>query len=123
MWTNVILDLVAMVERVRIFQEATDANAEQDSLVNTVKSVHTLNVILVLDFSVASLDRVKFSLYSWFQSFLFIVVIVTSILLKSVFQQTQSKVSYKWKIYRDRKRIKSHFRRLKNIGIETRLIL
>ena len=63
MWTNVILDLVAMVERVRIFQEATDANAEQDSLVNTVKSVNNLNVILVLGFSVASLDRVKFSFY------------------------------------------------------------
>ena len=52
-----------MVERVRIFQEATDANAEQDSLVNTVKSVNNLNVILVLGFSVASLDRVKFSFY------------------------------------------------------------
>ena len=63
MWTNVILDLVAMVERVRIFQVATDANAEQDSLVNTVKSVNNLNVILVLGFSVASLDRVKFSFY------------------------------------------------------------
>lgn len=50
MWTNVILDLVAMVELVRIFQEATDANAEQDSLVNTVKSVNNLNVILVLGF-------------------------------------------------------------------------
>ena len=46
MWTNVVLDLVAMVERVRIFQEATDADAEQDSLVNTVKSVHTLNVLI-----------------------------------------------------------------------------
>ena len=53
-----------MVERVRIFQEATDANAEQDSLVNTVKSVNNLNVILVLGFSVASPDRVKFSFYS-----------------------------------------------------------
>ena len=98
MWTNVILDLVAMVERVRIFQEATDANAEQDSLVNTVKSVHTLNVILLLDLSVASLDRVKVSLYSWLQSFLFIVVIVTSILLKSVFQQTSIQSQLKVKI-------------------------
>ena len=69
MWTNVILDLVAMVELVRIFQEATDANAGQDSLVNTVKSVNNLNVILVVGFSVASLDRVKFTFYSWFQSF------------------------------------------------------
>ena len=99
MWTNVILDLVAMVELVRIFQEATDANAGQDSLVNTVKSVNNLNVILVLGFSVASLDRVKFTFYSWFQSFLFIVVIVTSILFKSVFQQTSIQSPFEVKIW------------------------
>ena len=36
---NVTLDLVAMEERVKTFQEATDVSASQDSLATTVKSV------------------------------------------------------------------------------------
>ena len=40
---NVSEDLVAMVERVRIFQEVTDANADQVMLEDTVKHVSILS--------------------------------------------------------------------------------
>ena len=40
---NVTLDLVAMEERVKTFQEATDANASQDFLATTVKSVRIVH--------------------------------------------------------------------------------
>ena len=40
---NVSEDLVAMVVRVRIFQEVTDANADQVMLENTVKHVGILS--------------------------------------------------------------------------------
>jgi len=40
---NVTPDLVAMEERVKTFQEATNANASQDSLATTVKSVRIVH--------------------------------------------------------------------------------
>ena len=40
---NVPEDLVAMVERVRIFREVTDANADQVMLEDTVKLVSILS--------------------------------------------------------------------------------
>ena len=40
---NVREDLVAMVERVRIFREVTDANADQVMLEDTVKLVSILS--------------------------------------------------------------------------------
>ena len=45
---NVSEDLVAMVERVRIFEEVTDANADQVTLEDTVKLVSIGNSLFSL---------------------------------------------------------------------------
>ena len=47
---NVTLDLVAMEERVKTFQEATDANASQDSLATNVKSVRIVHTYVFFHF-------------------------------------------------------------------------
>ena len=47
---NVRLDLVAMEERVKTFQEATDANASQDFLATTVKSVRIVHTYVCFHF-------------------------------------------------------------------------
>lgn len=47
---NVTLDLVAMEERVKTFQEATDANANQDFLATTVKSVRIVHTYVFFSF-------------------------------------------------------------------------
>ena len=47
---NVTLDLVAMEERVKTFQEATDVNASQDSLATTVKSVRIFRRLVFFSF-------------------------------------------------------------------------
>ena len=50
-------------------------------------------------------------------SFLFIVVIVMSLLLKTAFWQTSIHSQYWWNVCSDRARTKSLLRRLKNIGM------
>ena len=68
--------------------------------------------------AVAGLDHTKFCLINQFQTFLFIVVIVISILLKTTFSQISITIaSYWWKFYSDRTRTKPLLRRLKNIGM------
>ena len=49
--------------------------------------------------------------------FLFIVVIVISILLNPRFDKFQSMFNHWWKLYSDQTRIKSPLKRLKNIGM------
>ena len=47
---NVTLDLVAMEERVKTFQEATNANASQDFSATTVKSVRIAHTYVFFHF-------------------------------------------------------------------------
>ena len=51
---NVTLDLVAMEECVKTFQEATDANANQDFLATTVKSVRIVHTYVLFSFFILS---------------------------------------------------------------------
>ena len=47
---NATLDLVAMEERVKTFQEATNANASQDFSATTVKSVRIVHTYVFFHF-------------------------------------------------------------------------
>ena len=82
----------------------------QNFLLNTTLKVPSVG------FSVAGLDRAKFGFYR-FQSFLFIVVIVISTLVKLHFDNLQFIVNHWWKFCSDRTRIKSLLRWLENIGM------
>ena len=62
----------------------------------------------------AGLDHTKFGFYQ-FQSFLFIVVIVTSVLLKTTFSQISIQGQLLVKMLYGQG--KNHLRRLKNIGM------
>lgn len=75
---------------------------------------HKPTMFLGVRFSVAGLDPTKFS-FSQFQSLLFVVVKVISILLKQT--HFQSIVSQWWKFYGDWTRIKPLLRQLKNTGM------
>ena len=68
-------------------------------------------------FSVASLDHTKSGSFYHFQSFLFVVVIVIFILLKTTFSQISIHSQLLVKFYGDRTRKKTLLRRLKNIDM------
>ena len=81
---------------------------------------YLLNTTLLVPgvrFSGAGLDRAKFG-FNRFESFLFIVVIVISILLQTAFSDKCQFIFNHWrKFCSDRRRIKTLLRRMKNIGV------